>query len=79
MLPFTPASEDLLSPAWITDAWSQMSAAAANAAEQSWQGFMYMAHAVIDRATATTEVRRLTGYDDGNSRANTLYWVATRR
>ncbi len=78
MLPFTPASEDLLDPAWITDAWSQMSAAATSATEQGWIGFMYMAHAVIDRAAATGEVSQLTGYDNGNSRANTLYWLATR-
>jgi hypothetical protein len=37
-----------------------------------------MAHAVIERDAAAAEIAKLTGYDNGNSRANTLYWVATR-
>ena len=31
MLPFTPASEDLISPAWVSDAWPRMQGAAATA------------------------------------------------
>ncbi|MBN2575916.1 MAG: hypothetical protein JXP73_15220 [Deltaproteobacteria bacterium] len=78
MLPFTPASEDLLRPVWIEDAWPQLAAAASGTTEQGWEGFMRMAHAVIDRAAAAGEIAKLTGYDNGNGRANTLYWVATR-
>lgn len=37
-----------------------------------------MAHAVIDPGAAWTEVNTLTGYDDGNTETNTLYWLATR-
>ena len=37
-----------------------------------------MAHAVIDKNVAWNEVNTLTSYDDGNSKTNTLYWVATR-
>lgn len=43
-----------------------------------WQGFIYMAHAIIDKAAAWREVSTLTVFDDGNSKTNTLYWVATR-
>jgi endo-1,3(4)-beta-glucanase len=78
MLPFTPASEDLLAPAWIKDSAAQLASAGAGATEQGWKGFMAMARAVVDLATAASEVRALTGYDDGNSKANTLYWLATR-
>lgn len=42
------------------------------------QGFIYMAHAIIDKAAAWREVNTLTVFDDGNSKTNTLYWVATR-
>ncbi len=77
MLPFTPASEALLDPTWIKDAWPQMSSAAA-VADQGWRGMLYMAHGVIDKNAAFTEASGLTSYDDGNSRTNTLYWLATR-
>jgi len=70
-------SEQLLSPTWIADAWPKMGAAAAGA-DQGWKGFLYMAHAVTAPDVAWTEVNTLTGYDDGNSQTNTLWWVATR-
>jgi endo-1,3(4)-beta-glucanase len=77
LLPFTPASEALVSPAWVADAWTKMSAAAAGAG-QDWAGLLYMAHATIAREAAWSEVLPLTAYDDGNSRTNTLWWVASR-
>lgn len=77
MLPFTPASEALVSSSWIADAWPVMQTAAASA-PVGWQGLLYMAHATTDQATAWTEVNTLTGYDDGNSQTNTLWWVASR-
>jgi len=77
MLPFTPASEPLLSPTWIADAWPKMGAAAAGAT-QGWQGLLYMGRAAADPAAAWLQVINLTGYDDGNSKTNTLWWVATR-
>jgi endo-1,3(4)-beta-glucanase len=78
MVPFSPASEDLLPRDWIADAASELAAAQAGTTEQGWKGFMTMAQAVIDPAKARSDARALTSYDDGNSRANTLYWIATR-
>jgi endo-1,3(4)-beta-glucanase len=77
MLPFTPVSEELLSPTWIGDAWPKMQVAAAGAT-QEWRGLLYMAHAVTDPGAAWTEVNGLTAWDDGNSKTNTLWWVASR-
>lgn len=77
IIPVTPISEALLEPRWITDAWPQMSAAAASAG-QGWRGLLYMAHAQIDPAAAWNEADTLTDYDDGNSETSTLYWLATR-
>ena len=37
-----------------------------------------MAHAIIDPVLAYEEALRLTSYDDGNTKSNTLYWIATR-
>ncbi len=77
MLPFTPITEALLSKPWVSDAWVDMSAAATSATPE-WQGFLYMTHATIDRTAAWAEVSSLARYDDGNSKTNTLWWVATR-
>jgi len=77
MLPYTPVSEALISPAWIESTWPRMEVAAA-AASQGWRGFLHMAHATTAPAAAWAEVDALTGYDDGNSRTNALWWVATR-
>jgi len=77
MLPYTPASEALVSPAWVGDAWPKMQAAAAGAT-QEWRGFLYMAHATVAPVAAWTEATSLTAWDDGNSNTNTLWWVASR-
>jgi len=76
-IPFTPISEFLLDAPWITDSYPVEQNAIVNAS-QGWLGFIYMSHAVIDSTTAWSEVNTLTGYDDGNTKTNTLFWVATR-
>jgi endo-1,3(4)-beta-glucanase len=77
LLPYTPVSEALVSPAWVADAWPKMQAATVGAS-QGWQGLLYMAHATVDPAAAWSEVTPLTAWDDGNSKTNTLWWVASR-
>lgn len=46
---------------------------------EGWKNFIYGEHAVIDKEEAWTESQALTGYDDGNTKTNMLYWVATRQ
>jgi endo-1,3(4)-beta-glucanase len=77
MLPFTPVSEALISPAWVTDAWTTMVSKTAGA-PQEWSGLLTMAHATIAREAAWTEATALTAWDNGNSKTNTLWWIATR-
>jgi endo-1,3(4)-beta-glucanase len=77
LLPFTPASEALVNPTWVADAWPEMQAAAAGAT-QGWRGLLFMAHATTDPVAAWSEVTPLTAWDDGNSNTNTLWWVASR-
>lgn len=43
-----------------------------------WKGFIYMAHAVIEASLAWQEVASLTSFDNGNTRTNAMWWVATR-
>ena len=77
MLPFTPITEELLDPDWIQEEYQILQTAIGSAVD-GWKGFIYMAHAIIDPEAAWAEVQSLGGYDDGNSKTNTLYWVATR-
>ncbi len=75
LLPFTMASEELIDAPWVADAWPAMQAAGGG---DSWGGLMAMAHATVDKASAWTALTAMTGVDGGNSKTNTLYWVATR-
>jgi endo-1,3(4)-beta-glucanase len=78
MIPFTPVSEAMLSREWIQDAWAPVMAPAAATGGRTWAGLLYMSHAIIDKNAAWNEVQSLTVFDDGNSKTNTLYWIATR-
>lgn len=79
MLPFTPISEELLEPSWIEEEYPILATALNNSGiGEGWKGFVYMAHAIIDPESAWDEIQTLTGYDDGNTKTNTLYWLATR-
>ncbi len=78
MIPFTPASETLLDPAWVADVWPKLEAAADGTMSDGWAGFMHLAHAVVDPDAAWTAVDALGGFDDGNSKTNSLYFIATR-
>jgi endo-1,3(4)-beta-glucanase len=78
MIPFTPITEALLPADWVTEEYPVLSQVLGGAVQEGWKGFIYMDHAIIDPAAAWDEVNMLTGYDDGNTKTNTRYWVATR-
>jgi len=79
MLPFTPITEELLRPEWVQEEYPVV-AEAYNRGDLSeeWKGYIIMDHAVIDPDQAYEEALRLTKYDDGNTKSNTLYWISTR-
>lgn len=77
MLPFTPITEELLAKDWIIEEYPILKTAIGSASD-GWKGFIYMAHGIIDKEAAWDQVLTLQGYDDGNSKTNTLYWLATR-
>ena len=79
MLPFTPITEELLRAEWIVEEYPVVSTVLTDPGlSEGWKGFIYMAHAVIDPNAAWSEAQTLNGYDDGNTKTNTLYWLATR-
>ena len=77
MLPFTPISEELLRQDWITQGYPSFRENYATTGD-GWRGFMIMAKAIFNSQAAWNEAQALNSYDDGNSRTNTLYWIATR-
>eukprot|EP01136_Pigoraptor_vietnamica_P014022 Opistho-1_new@55694 len=81
MLPFTPITEEYLPASFISTEYDVLKTSLTRGSppiDMGWRGYVYMAHAIIDKATAWSEVQTLTAYDDGNTATNTLYWVATR-
>jgi endo-1,3(4)-beta-glucanase len=77
IIPITPISEELLSSVWVNDAWPKMSSSLAQPGAIFFD-FLYGAHAVVASSTAWGEMSGLSGFDDGNSRTNALWWVGTR-
>jgi endo-1,3(4)-beta-glucanase len=81
MLPFTPITEELLPASWVREEYPVLLEALTrpnSTVEETWKGFIYMDHAIIDKEAAWAEVQTLRWHDNGNSKTNTLYWVATR-
>eukprot|EP00029_Vermamoeba_vermiformis_P014656 TRINITY_DN976_c0_g2_i1.p1 TRINITY_DN976_c0_g2~~TRINITY_DN976_c0_g2_i1.p1 ORF type:complete len:700 (-),score=139.52 TRINITY_DN976_c0_g2_i1:229-2070(-) len=80
MLPFTPASRQLLEPEWIKYEFPILEKTLTRKdppIDETWKGFIYMAQAIIDPEAAWKNVQTLKTFDDGNSRTNTYHWVLT--
>ncbi|KAF5193600.1 Endo-1,3(4)-beta-glucanase [Thalictrum thalictroides] len=45
---------------------------------EGWKGFVYAVQAVYDKEAALENTKNLTGYDDGNSLTNLLWWIHSR-
>lgn len=82
MIPFTPINEDVLTKEFISEEYPVVSDALKRPnppIEQGWMGFVFMDQAIIDKSAALSSVQqRITAYDDGNSKTNTLYWIMSR-
>lgn len=77
MLPFTPASEFLLDKKWVELAspvyWKN-----GDKIDDAWKGFLIMTDAIIKPEESWNKINALTKYDNGNSKSNTLYFVASQ-
>lgn len=89
MIPFVPVSEWLLPRAFVAEEHPVLQGscdAEPRCAEDGWSPFATMARAIVDakgawleaRATADRAFSRDSPAGNGNSRLNTLYWIATR-
>ncbi|KAG6617055.1 putative endo-1,3(4)-beta-glucanase [Phytophthora cinnamomi] len=82
MIPFTPITDAFLKPAYVQEEYpilqQQAFDRAENPIDDRWKGYAYLDLAIIDPTTAWTKVQNMSFFDDGSSRANSLYWIATR-
>ncbi|KAJ9682956.1 hypothetical protein PVL29_018803 [Vitis rotundifolia] len=45
---------------------------------EGWKGFLYAMEGIYDKEGALEKIRKLSGYDDGNSLTNLLWWIHSR-
>ncbi|KAH6791873.1 glycosyl hydrolase family 81 protein [Perilla frutescens var. hirtella] len=80
LLPLLPISEALFSDARFARQlveWT-LPALGREGVGEGWKGFVYALQGIYDREGALSNVRRLNGYDDGNSLSNLLWWIHSR-
>ncbi|KAL3624152.1 hypothetical protein CASFOL_032968 [Castilleja foliolosa] len=80
LLPVLPISEVLFSDVKFVKelvewAWPALGK---KGVEEGWKGFAYALQGVYDKEEALENIGKLTGYDDGNSLTNLLWWVYSR-
>ncbi|GKV16862.1 hypothetical protein SLEP1_g27436 [Rubroshorea leprosula] len=80
LLPILPISEVLFSDVGFTRELVNWTLPALGRAgvEEGWKGFVYALEAIYDKESALEKIRKLNGYDDGNSLTNLLWWVHSR-
>ena len=89
MIPYVPVSEALLPPDFVTEEYpviAQSCSKEPRCEAEGWSPFATMARAIIDArgawkeamATPDSSFSRDSPAGNGNSRLNTLYWIATR-
>jgi len=76
-MPVTPVTELWLRPSWLTFTQPVWGPSMDTASEQ-WRGIVLMMAAVLQPEDAWHNAHLLTLYDNGNTRTNLLYWIATR-
>ncbi|XP_009600096.1 glucan endo-1,3-beta-D-glucosidase [Nicotiana tabacum] len=81
VLPILPITEVLFSDVQFVKQlveWTQPALAREGGVGEGWKGFVYTLEAIYDKVGALDKTRSLTGFDDGNSLSNLLWWIHTR-
>jgi endo-1,3(4)-beta-glucanase len=45
---------------------------------EGWKGFLCALEGIYDKDGALEKIRKLSGFDDGNSLSNLLWWIHSR-
>ncbi|CEG47048.1 endo--beta [Plasmopara halstedii] len=82
MIPFTPITDMFIKPTYVQEEYPLLQQQAFDRVQDPindlWKGYAYLDLAIINPLDAWFKVQNLTFFDDGNSRTNSLYWIATR-
>jgi len=78
MIPFTPLSELYLDQKWMAEAHPVLEKGLAVGYTDDWAAVVHLAEAVLDPPKAWAKVEKLGHFDDGMSRTNAMWWIATR-
>ena len=76
-MPVTPVTELWLRPSWLASTLPIWGGAMGSATEQ-WRGILVMMAAINQPEDAWKNAFLLTLFDNGNTKTNVLYWIATR-
>ncbi|CAL0318735.1 unnamed protein product [Lupinus luteus] len=80
LLPIVPISEVLFSNVGYVKElvkWT-LPALERGDVEDGWKGFVYALEGIYDNESGLKKIRRLNGFDDGNSFSNLLWWIHSR-
>ncbi|KAF7811228.1 putative endo-1,3(4)-beta-glucanase [Senna tora] len=80
VLPLLPITETLFSDVGYVKElveWTVGSGEKEKDVEDGYKGFIYAMEGVYDRESALKKIRKLEGFDDGNSMSNLLCWQVT--
>ncbi|KAB2610421.1 endo-1,3(4)-beta-glucanase 1-like [Pyrus ussuriensis x Pyrus communis] len=80
VMPISPITEVLFSdtgfPSELVN-WA-LPALGRTGVTEAWKGFVYALQGLYDKAGALEKIKSLTGFDDGNSLSNLLWWIHSR-
>ncbi|BAT83287.1 hypothetical protein LR48_Vigan843s002100 [Vigna angularis] len=76
VLPLLPITETLFSDAAYVKELVEWTFPSLSS--QSWKGMTYALQGIYDKQAALKNIRTLTGFDDGNSYSNLLWWIHSR-
>ncbi|KAI5340617.1 hypothetical protein L3X38_019891 [Prunus dulcis] len=80
LLPISPITEILFSDDGFAKEiveWA-LPSLSREGVEEGWKGFVYALQGIYDKDGALEKIRSLTGFDDGNSLTNLLWWIHSR-
>ncbi|CAL0299114.1 unnamed protein product [Lupinus luteus] len=80
LLPLLPISEALFSNVDYVKELVEWTLPALNrpGVGEGWKGFVYALEGIYDNESALRKIRSLSGFDDGNSLTNLLWWIHSR-
>jgi endo-1,3(4)-beta-glucanase len=81
MMPFTPITQELLPADWIREEYPVVGTALTRSnppVSDDWKASIILAHSIIDKESAWSEIQDIRYFENGNTMTNALYFVATR-